>query len=657
MHQKLYPSKTAEAKAAFVAGCLHDVGKIDPAFQGWVIKDKNKNYLSEDGQHIDDAGKFSFENHPRHNEISCLIYELLNSPSLKAISKWNKPSIRHAIYWHHAKPFRTKGVFDTYGDIFNPLDKSLKGKAWDTVVLGSINLLESVCQIESEYTGTDMSLLSNCFMKETDQELLINCEKTPLPAYKEYKSSNEQLDYYERASRTNAKNNEIRACLITADRWVSSLSAQQLSYHITHKKLEQFTKDKLEEHLMAESNLVSQITDCLSRFPKTDRTKKQIEVAAQLANNNEHVGVLAGAAGCGKTKIALEWAGLGKAQQIFWICPRVQICQGLFTELTSDEYLAQTNVEIYTGEYKYTNSYQSATPEKDYFTGDIVITTIDQILSSVISHTKADRLLNYLRAHVVFDEFHEYINMPAFNLLFSELVASKRELADGAKTLLVSATPHYAYLQSLLDIPEYDVAEMPSFNPARYQFDFQIYDEKQLDSTNPLYRSQKSTTFVISNTATTAQKSFIKNQHDENGVLLHSKYKKSDKKYLFDSVYQAFKREGNREFDILRSGPIVQASLNISCDFMVSEITTAENCLQRLGRLDRFGTNNKGVNKYIIAVPETLHQGKRIGALAGNLSRNKCLSSTIAWYQYLLDATDQGQKSLLLAEIYQRNCY
>jgi len=351
----------------------------------------------------------------------------------------------------------------------------------------------------------------------------------------------------------------------------------------------------------------------------------------------------------------LEWAQLRKAQQIIWVCPRVQICQGLFTDLSASDnpYLPNTTVELYTGEFKCTNTYGNTTPEEDYFTGDVVVTTIDQILSSVISHTKADRLLNYLSAHVVFDEFHEYINMPAFNLLFSELVTSKKGVRDGGNTLLVSATPHYFYIENILCLDkDYDVVEMPAFNQSRYQFDFLPYDENQHDNGNPLYQSQKSTTFVISNTAITAQKSFIKNQHDENAILLHSKYKKSDKQQLFESVFETFKRDGDGRFDLLRSGPIVQASLNISCEYMISEITHAENCLQRLGRLDRFGLNNSGVNQYTIVVPDTLLQGKGTGALARFLSSTNSLASTKAWYEFLHDATNDGEKVLTLVEIY-----
>ena len=653
LYRYFYPGKKNQANASFIAGCMHDIGKLDPSFQIWVTDPKSKNYQADDGQHIDTT-KFSFEKHPRHNEISALVLQCITDRAneIRPI----KQSIKHAVYWHHARPFRpnVKDGFDTYGKIYSKLKNSLADKAWTLICEHSIVMLNKVCELDANYSDVTESVLKKSFTSEVDDEILINYEHTPLPSYKEYEAA-ENIREYELKVRTNTNNSEIRACLITADRWISSLSAKELAQHIKHKSLNDFVSEQLATYVTVESDLTAHIRECIRSFPNSERSEKQTMVAQKLAEDADKVKVLAGAAGCGKTKIALEWAELRKAQQIIWVCPRVQICQGMFTELkASDEpYLRDATVELFTGEFKCTDSFENSKPEDQYLTGDIVITTIDQLLSSVISHTKAHRLLNYLSAHVVFDEYHEYINMPAFNLLFAELIASRNELNNGANALLVSATPYYFYLKEVLNIDvEYDLVEMASFNDKKYQFNFTTYDETQEHQSNPLYQKHSPTTFVISNTATTAQKSFINNLGEENAILLHSKFKKSDKKQLFSRVFEAFRRDGNKAYNILRSGPIVQASLNISCDYMVSEMTTAENCLQRMGRLDRFGQNDE-INRYTIAVPETLQAGKGIGSVARFLASSNELASAKAWYNVLVEKTENGNKVQTIANVYE----
>ena len=642
LHRQLMPDRSEGfSEAIFLSGCFHDIGKIDPGFQDWVVTPKSLNTIHEDGQHID-KGKFTFDKHPRHNEISLLLYHLLDDLNQKRVSTGNKRTIRHAIYWHHAKPYRKlKTGFDSYHDISTKLDHNI-GKANILELLNkTTKLLKQVAEIDCIYRSSSQSLLSLCLNGVADADKIDAIEDAPpLPSYKTYKDS-ERMEDYCKQIKTNANNNNARTCLISADRMVSGLSASEL-----HQRIEDGTLNELVVRaLLTQTSLTTHIDNCLQNFPTSQRSSQQSDVANQLAEV-QGIAVLCGAAGCGKTKIALEWAAVKSAQKIIWVCPRVQICQGLFYDLTSEQYLPDAQIEINTSEFKFTNQWDQPTQEDQMFLGDIVITTIDQILSAIVSHTKADFFIDFLNAHVVFDEYHEYINMPSLNLLFAELVASKNELSD---TLLVSATPHYVFVEELLEIDREDIITMPSFNNSDYGFVQHIYDESVLDQNNPLYTSRHGNTFVISNTATTAQASFIANQHQENAVLIHSKYTKSDKQKWFDEVYESFKEGGSGQYEVLRSGPIVQAALNISCDHMVSEVTSAENCLQRLGRLDRFGENSHNI--YCIAVPDSLNQGKAIGQVARFLSRMFILKSTKAWSQLLHEKLDGV--SFKLHELYQ----
>jgi len=516
-------------------------------------------------------------------------------------------------------------------------------------ILQAINLLGSVEEIAKTYDEKFDLLLNFLKWEKPDQDFDQNYEISDecTPKFKKYPSAETvNLDNLTDDIRDNAINNIMRSSVITADRLVSQLSRSELHHAIQDKTLNEYVDNALD----VTSNLDNEISAALSsgQYDET-RNQKQSEKALELSRK-EGIAILAGAAGCGKTKIALEWASLKNAKKIFWICPRVQICQGIFTELT-EQYLPDSDVEIYTGEFKFSKKWDNSTQLE--LSGDIIVTTIDQILNAVTSHTKVDLLVDFLNAHVVFDEYHEYTNMPAFNLLFAELIEVKK-LQNNQSTLLVSATPNPYFIDKVLGLSsKHDIVVMPSFNECLYRIEFVSFDESKLDETNPLFTSQSEQTFVISNTAQTAQLSFIRNQANENSILFHSKYKRSDKKRLFNEVYESFKKDGTPQYSILRAGPIVQASLNISSEHMVSEITTPENLLQRLGRLDRFGLNKASVNVLKVAVPKTLMDGKGIGNCARFLSRQHQFLTTRIWLEHLQsNLSTDSFKLQTLYEIY-----
>ncbi len=652
------------AKSAFIAGCLHDIGKSEPGFQEWLASELKKkkcpDEIPEEGLHIDKkTGKFSFEKHPTHNEISLLLFQLLNQDNCG--NRENLERIKHVIYWHHAKPLRNpKYDHKKLIIFFDQLNNNIGEQAMNDLCKTTQTLVKRINYIASQYVQND--LLEITLPKdEISSDAIDDLEQCFLPEYKIY-SSREKVEDYKTNILKNAKNNLARTAVITADRLVSSLSAEALMQHLEEKTLEQLLDGKLEQN----NGLFQHIEQCLQQFdqmPNADKERNKAQTVAakklsELVADESNVKVLQGPAGCGKTKIGLEWAFKTEVQRILWICPRVQVCQGLYYDLTQSDYLPDSTIEIFTGEFKYQKykGEEQETDEKNFFTGDIVITTIDQLTNAIITHRQVTNLVDFMTAHIVFDEFHEYINMPAFNLLFAELVKCKALQEERGKALLVSATPNYNFVGKFLDVQKEDLVSVPSFNQSRYKIHFKVFEEKAKDQSNPLYRQQPEKTFVISNTATTAQLSFIHNQQQENALLLHSKFTNSDKKTLFQTTIDQFGRNGLWQYELLRSGPIVQAALNVSCRNMVTEFTHAENWLQRMGRLNRFAEYDE-VCQYTIAIPDSLAQsGKQKSACARFLNRLHSLQSAKAWNDFLQDKLcDKEDVSLTeLYELYQQ---
>lgn len=609
--------------AAFNAGCLHDIGKVLPDFQTWVVKSP-ENIHTDDGQHIV-SPKYSYDKNAKHHEVSLLIFHMMRDETDKSINSNNIQLIEHVIYWHHAKTYRTV-PFKNLQDIIN----KIKPEQLPKIINDAYDIINKINELSGTYKTIKFNNIQN------DIRL-----KLELPKYKDY-NTNDNLNDYQKDIGDNAKNSFIRSVVVTADRLISELSVEELDYYIESGTLHKLA----EEHLSQNSVLPNAIEKCLQKFeinyPNSERNIQQSNAAKQLSQVNE-IAVLQGAAGCGKTKIALEWAYHGDAKKIIWVCPRVSVCQNIYHDLTSSEYLSNVNIEINTGEFKYNKINGIEMPNDKPLSGDIIITTIDQISNTILTHRHVVALLEAMNSHVIFDEYHEYITMDAFNVLFAEFLHCKRLLGENTNTLLVSATPNPIFLTELLDIHKDDCIKVKTFNDKIYNIRFRDYNPE--DEDNLFYEPVDNKTFVITNMVSTAQKSFLKNADSENAITWHGKLAPSDTLKCFNTVTDCFGKGGNNSYDILRSSHIIQASINISCDNMISEVSHAENTLQRMGRLNRFGENDNST--LTIGIPTTFEKSN-IG-MGRFLYSMHIYDSSRAWVEYL---QSKQLENITLGDIY-----
>lgn len=637
---------------ALLAGIFHDIGKIDPNFQNFLLNGKCSSGEEQDGVHISAGTKHSFSEYPRHNEISwALLSAYVNQAELCRIylpgadTKLTK-AIRYAVYWHHAKPLRDPDDQDKFASS----EQILKfADDWLPEHISTIRVV-----LDEAFRLVGLPSLGSA-LRDCDEGV-----SEPVPGFK---ISFETVD---RKSLKTAIFNEarfslIRTAVVTADRYVSKLSprelAEQLEYFsLTNKAL--VDTDWFTGFETSRARTLEQIDDMVARFeslfPASLRNQQQSEAAQSLADSQ--MSVLQGPAGCGKTKIMLQYLRcVQDGRQCFIFVPRTAIAEGLYRELTS-EYGITHSVELVVGgsRLKTHLGNETAMEYDDEFGSDIVITTFDQLCSVALSHRRVDLLTRVLSSTVIFDEFHELFDISGLVLLFLELI--KLRLDGTAKTLLVSATPIPYFYKKIIE-DELDtsrgappkVVRIPSFNTQPIEFNSKAYSEEE-GQDHPYFTVVPDLGDVfISNKASTAQRAAVMALINKTpAICFHSKFTPKDKARVLKNVMDSFGKSSGSRSEVLYSGPIVQASLNISTRHLHTEATHAENFLQRLGRANRFG--NFGEAK--VTVYFKTGKGTDCGVDISLLSKLAQKNRAVAWNRFLQEERVL-EKTLTIVQLYE----
>lgn len=198
--------------------------------------------LKEEGVHIEGNRSFSWEKYPTHNEVSTLLFQLLSDNN--SFSKPVIEYIKHSIFWHHAKPIRKDEITK-----LEQIQDRIGSKELNKLVGISKELIAQVNQLNSDYFDADEIIVK--IKKSVDFDDIYD---EAVPAYKNY-STSENLEGFHRQIKNNAYKNLIRTAVVSADRIVSSLSAEELQQAIDNNELEELTQKILvqERGLQAKS--------------------------------------------------------------------------------------------------------------------------------------------------------------------------------------------------------------------------------------------------------------------------------------------------------------------------------------------------------------------------------------------------------------------
>lgn len=626
--------------SVFISGLFHDIGKIDDNFQNYI---NEKLSINDTDQEFDfqieklKKNKIDIFQYPLHNEISfAIISSLLNSNYFSEISNnIDEKIVNNIIYFHHAKIQRDKKID------FSSSTKILKSENFneEKFFKDSKEFIFSVNETLKKYNLYHLNLNDN--FDEIELEDIID-KNIAIPVFQsnEVKTENELFK--------NAITHLLRSIIVSADRLISKESAEFIEQIMEDNDYDCF-------HFEEEIDFLNDIDSMLDlfnvKYGNSERSIEQSRVAREISEV-ENVAVLKGPAGVGKTKIMFEWLkNINNKKRTFIIVPKTSIALSLYEEIRN-EYLINSKVEIVIGDLKETSRQKEKwlTSDNDIFSGDVIITTIDQILNMMLGHSKIDVFLEVLNSNLIFDEFHEFLYIPGISMLFIEIIYLKNFL-NNKNCLLVSATPNYFLLKKLL-ISEKNVKKIKSFNETKYKINLiEFEDGKSNDRIlNEMFEPKPIGEVCIFNTATKAQQSAMQciNQGEKNTLVFHSKFDINTRRNIFSKIMKEFGKKGQTRNYVLRVGPILQASVDISTKHMHTEISNIDNIYQRLGRVVRWGESNDSNGEYSIYIPDNF---KTTGSVRSGLVHVNCINATEKFADFIKSKIDKN-KRYTLNELY-----
>ncbi len=237
------------------------------------------------------------------------------------------------------------------------------------------------------------------------------------------------------------------------------------------------------------------------------------------------------------------------------------------------------------------------------FISPITITTLDQIVLSFLHIGKYFLKRFHFRNSVfVFDEFHAYpIN--GLYILLNFIKKFNENFGYNIKSIFMSATSHpdleklineYTSLVKFEFINEYE-------KKRRYLYSVESLDITEDESLRAIVKkAEDCNVLVLCNTVEKAIKTYLllKNEYNLKRILLlHSRFTyrdRRDKESRLDELSRLPKGF------VLVSTQVAEVSLDVSFDYLFTEVAPIPSLIQRFGRVNRYSEHTKSVNVSIL---------------------------------------------------------
>lgn len=277
-------------------------------------------------------------------------------------------------------------------------------------------------------------------------------------------------------------------------------------------------------------------------------------------------------------------------KKLIYSLPLRTLADSLYKTVSNNDVIKNTGlkVSLQTGE----------SPEDRFFESDIIFTTIDQTLSSILgfpySLSKRQANINagaIVGSYLIFDEFHLLDPSRSLTTSLNLLKILKGLSHFCIMTATISNRTIEKITNFLGSIPV--IVNSKEINSiARLKNKKNIIVRERPIEVNDILQEHKKKTIVICNTVERAQKLYIQLENKKPNVKLiciHSRFFKKDRVNKEEEIIEIFGKGSDPDKEaILISTQVIEVGLDISCDTLHTEISPINSFLQRAGRCARF---------------------------------------------------------------------
>lgn len=335
-----------------------------------------------------------------------------------------------------------------------------------------------------------------------------------------------------------------------------------------------------------------------------NRPKSDLYPLSTLKKDDKKHTIVTAPTGSGKTDFLMRCC----SSRVFYVLPFQASINAMYRRIKSDvgpdNPVGLITLKHSASKFVIVNNNAVETAIQDNSGQSIKISTPQQIMS-IVSGTKGyeKAILDLKGNDIILDEIHVYsgkMQMIVFKII-ELLVKLECKIHIGSATL---PTALFNQIISVLGEDNTQIITLPDevleqFNRHiiikrdEFKLPFDII-EKKLELNNKI--------ILIANTVKIAQKWFeqIKEKFgDVNCILLHSRFSRSNRNDLERELMSENFNGGDGPC-ILVSTQVIEVSLDISFDFMITELAPIDSITQRIGRVNRKRLKNSVLSEIIV---------------------------------------------------------